>query len=214
MTDAYGITGDKMTLPISVIIPVYKQERWLDKAVVSAYTAQADKVMTRFDGDPYRMGVCAARNEMIWHAANDLILPLDADDRLYADSLQRLYNAWKPGTFVYGRYTEIDEDENVIREMDAPPPGMLHQKNLTYSTFLFHRDDWRRVGGYDVDFEPLEEDYALQCALVNVGVKPVRLDGAPIYKRMIHNNSRTARAMKYWHITQEMCRQKYPLVFS
>lgn len=204
-----------MPLPISVVIPNYKQDRWLPQAENSARLAGADHIYTHYDGlSDFRYGVCFARNMMIRDAKHDLILPLDADDRLFPDSLQRYYDAWQPGTFVYGRYVEIDEDENVIREMDAPPPGMLHQKNLTYSTFLFHRDDWRRVGGYDVDFEPLEEDYALQCALVNAGVRPVRLDGAPLYKRMIHNNSRTARAMKYWHITQEMCRQKYPLVFQ
>lgn len=217
-------------LPITVIIPFRRQEQWLEGAVDSAWAAGARQVCIFDDANPQwvnrtismkshvlrediRCGVVFGRNKLIELASTDLIFPLDADDRLYPDALERLYAAWQPGTWVYGRYTEIDEDEQVIREMDAPPPGMLRQKNLTYSSFLYHRDDWARVGGYDPDFEPLEEDYAFQCALVHHGVRPVRLDGAPIYKRMIHTNSRTARAMKYWAIAQELCREKWPGAF-
>ncbi len=200
-----------MTLPISVIIPCYKQEHWLQGAVDSANEAHVRIYKDAFE--PFRAGVCYARNFLITFAKDELILPLDADDRLYPDALERMYAAWRPGTFVYGTYTEIDEDENIIREMDAPPPKMIYRKNLTYSTFLFSRDDWKKVGGYDPDFEPLEEDFAFQCALVNAGVMPIKLDGAPLYKRMVHANSRTARAMKYWNVTVEMCNEKFPGAF-
>lgn len=221
-----------MALPISVIIPCYKQEQWLNRAIESAVN-QADDITIVYDnseggywGDSYnnvgifrvgysfRAGVCYARNAGIDATVNNLILPLDADDRLYPDALERMYTAWSPNTFVYGRYTEIDEQENVIREMDAPPPELIFRKNLTFSTFLFDKLDWQRVGGYDCDFECLEEDYAMQCALVNAGVKPIRLEGAPLYKRMIHTNSRTAKAMRYWNVTLQMCKERYPNVFK
>lgn len=220
-----------MTLPISVVIPCYKQEKWLNLAISSAIS-QCDDVIVVYDGagiihsggyrdkvasfsvgGDYRAGVCLARNFGITNAPNNLILPLDADDRLYPVALERMFKAWQPGTFVYGNYTEIDEDENIIREMYSPPPAMIFRKNLTYSTFLFDRADWQRVGGYDPDFECLEEDYSFQCALVNAGVKPLRLEGAPLYKRMIHTNSRTAKAMRYWNVTLEMCKDRYPGAF-
>lgn len=204
-----------MTLPISVVIPCYKQEQWIAKAIISAHDADVHDVQVYYDQDtPFRVGVCYARNKLIAEAESDLILCLDADDRLYPDALQRLYSAWQPGTWVYGdAYTEIDENEAVIREMQNPPPQMIFRKNLTFSTFLFHRDDWRRVGGFNPDFEPLEEDYAYQCALVDAGIKAVRVDNCLLYRRMIHSNSRTAKAMRYWNVTLEMCREKYPGAF-
>jgi glycosyltransferase involved in cell wall biosynthesis len=219
-----------MTLPISVIIPVYKQEHWVFQAVESAMR-QSNDVTVIVDGEVsnhlyaeigqlctvystgggFRAGVCYARNMGIDAAFNDLIFPLDADDRLYPDTLERMHAAWKPGTWVYGNYTEITEDERDICERYAPPPGMIFRKNLTYSSFLFAKEDWLKVGGYDVNFEFGDEDMALQVALVDAGVKPIRLEGAPLYKRMIHpNGSRTEQAMKYWLQVMDMLRTKYP----
>lgn len=221
-----------MTLPISMVIPCFRQEQWV-KLAVDSVKEQSDDVTIIYDsgehghwkdyceqcgyisiGGFYRMGVCAARNIAIERARNDLILCLDADDRLYPDGLQKLYDAWKPNTWCYGdTYTEIGEDESVIREMENPQPQLIFRKNLCFSTFLFHRDDWRKVGGFDPDFEPLEEDYGYQCALVNAGVKAVRVDNCRTYKRMIHTNSRTAKAMRYWQVTMQMCKDKYPGAF-
>jgi glycosyltransferase involved in cell wall biosynthesis len=223
-----------MTLPISVIIPCYRQEHWINRAVDSA-VKQADEVIVIYDGtgldtppswddfnlkptrlsfgNNFRTGVCFSRNYGIEKANYNLIFPLDADDRLYPDTLERMYAAWKPGTWVYGNYTEITEDEGDICERYAPPPGMIFRKNLTYSSFLFAKEDWLKVGGYCPDFEGHEEDYSLQCALVHHGVKPVRLDGAPVYRRMIHEKSRTSQAMKYWNVTLEMCKERWPGAF-
>jgi glycosyltransferase involved in cell wall biosynthesis len=219
-----------MTLPISVIIPVYKQERWVFRAVESAMQ-QSNDVTVIVDGEvsnhlyaeigqlctvystggEFRAGVCYARNMGIDAALNDLIFPLDADDRLYPDTLERMHAAWKPGTFVYGGYQEIDEDENPLETFTAPPPGMIFRKNLTYSSFLFAKEDWLKVGGYDVNFEFGDEDYQFQVALTDAGVKPVRLDGAPVYRRMIHERgSRTERAIKYFPMVLEMLREQFP----
>lgn len=220
-----------MTLPISVIIPHRNQNRWLAKAVQSARDAEASEVFVFDDNSdvyptdvaesttvisqihPCRVGVCYARNTLLSYCRHDLIFALDADDRLYPDALQRLYDAWQPGTWVYAdTYTEIDEGENVIGEQHHPPPGLIHRKNLTYASFLFHRDDWHKAGGYDPTFEFGDEDYAFQVALTAVGAKPVRIEGAPLYKRMIHQHSRTANAVKYFPMVLEMLRVKYPSV--
>lgn len=218
-----------MTLPVSVIIPCYHQEQYLNLAIESV-VKQADDITIVYDnadggywgdtygnvgsftvGRPYRAGVCYARNMGIDNAKNNLILCLDADDRLYPDALQRLYSAWQPNTWVYGdSYTEIDESEAVIHEMQNPPPAMIFRKNLSFNTILFSRDDWAKVGGYDVNFDFGDEDYSFQVALTDAGVKPVRYEGAPIFKRMIHEHSRTERAIKYFPMVLEMLREKYP----
>lgn len=219
-----------MTLPVSVVIPCYRQEQWLQGAVDSVKDC-ADDVTVIYDngvhgywgdyapnvgafsvgGEFYRDGVCTARNMGIEMATNDLIFCLDADDRLYPGALQRMFEAWQPGMWIYGeRYTEIAEDESIIREMTTPPPGLIFRKNLSFASILFHRDDWKRVGGYDPNYEWGDEDYCFQVALTDTGIKPVQLKGEPIYRRMIHQNSRTARAIKYFPMVLEMLREQYP----
>lgn len=225
-----------MSNPVSVVIPCYQQEQWVEAAALSAFK-QAEDVTVVFDrsiyndrtdlpewsveqwatvyssGDGFHAGVCYSRNMGIDAALCEFILPLDADDQLYPDAIERLYAAWQPGTWGYGNHTEITEDGQIIREVEAPPAGMLQIKNLTYATFLFHKDDWQRVGGYDPTFEIGCEDYAFQVALAANGVRPVKLEGAPIYKRMIHPQSRTADAMLFFPMLQRLMKRKWPSAF-
>lgn len=227
-----------MSAPVDVIIPCYQQEQWVEAAALSAFK-QSNGIIVVYDGstsssdfynsgrevsqwadtltvggDFYiRSGVCYNRNLGVSEAYDKLILPLDADDQLYPDAIERLYAAWQPGTWVYGNHTEVTEDGQIIREVEAPPAGMLEIKNLTYATFLFHKDDWQRVGGYDPTFELGCEDYAFQVALTASGVRPVKLGGAPIYKRMIHPQSRTADAMLFFPQLQRLMKRKWPSAF-
>lgn len=218
-----------MSVPVSVIIPCYQQDQWVEAAVASAEDQAletivvidgsnrssldlGDHIIAMSVGDDFRKGVCYARNLGVSYCL-DFVVPLDADDALYPDALERLYAAWYPGTWLYGNYTEVDEDGNVIREVEAPPPGMLRQKNLSYATILFHKGDWHKAGGYDPDFEIGAEDYAFQVALTAAGIRPVKLGGAPIYKRMIHPTSRTSQAIEYFPLLYDLIRRKWPSVF-
>lgn len=163
-----------------------------------------------------RMGVSHARNDLIIAAHNDWIIPLDADDELLpSDTLIHsggLRLAWDVDTdFYYGGWIEhyTDGHEETFK---APPAAMLNRKPLCHATMMFSKQQWQTAGGYDSDFF-FGEDYAFQCALVNVGFKPSQ-QYFPMYKRYVSNNPRTNKAMKYWPIIQEMAKEKYPAVFS
>lgn len=222
--------------PISVIIPCYNQGEQLEQSVQSALDAKADQIIIFSDGspdrtesiarklarehmrvidfaNPIRLGVCACRNYGIYASANSLLFMLDADDRLLPNGLERLYAAWQPGMWVYSGWQEIDENEAILGDYEAPPPAMLNRKNLCYASFLFHKDDWRKVGGFDPDFEIGCEDYAFQCALTAAGVKPVRIEGQ-VYQRMIHQGGRTERAKQLFPVLQGLIKAKYPGVFG
>lgn len=224
-----------MTLPISVVIPCYLQEEWLGTAIESALNAGANEVRVFIDSPEkqpgydicklfrtarlsvagiayqFRTGVCFARNFLIQQAANDWLLCLDADDKLHPETLSELLGLWTSDSWVYpGQYTEIDEAGKALEHKDNPPPQLIFRKNLCYSTFLFHRDDWIKTGGYDSLFDFGDEDFALQVALTDAGVKPVRAHNAS-YERMIHERgSRTERAKKYFPMVLELLREKYP----
>jgi glycosyltransferase involved in cell wall biosynthesis len=155
-----------------------------------------------------RAGVCHARNLGIQLSTfNELCLPLDDDDELLPDGLQALVDAWQPGTLVYGGWIEGDEYKS------PAPPEMLNRKNVAHATWLFHKDDWRRVGGYDPDFNIGGEDWAFMVALVAAGVRAVRID-TPIYRKAVREGSRTDQARSRFPFIKQLLREKYPAVMG
>lgn len=174
-----------------------------------------------FSASEYRAGVVFGRNYLVEQADFGLICPLDADDVLVnLDILRQTYQdeytrrqkengETEPMLWVYGDWFEFGDYE---QKVTAPPPGSLQRKPLCYATMLFHKRDFERVGGYDVDFG-FAEDYGLQCALTNAGAIPVYCNTV-IHERHIHGGGwRTRKASEYWPFYQTMAKQKYQHVF-
>lgn len=223
-----------MNEPVTVIIPAYNAATTLRHAVKSALGAGANEVLLFDDASTdetqdacldlqfaymgsfyfmdcgFHAGIVFARNFLIKQAKPGLIIPLDADDTLR--DITPLLAAYEPGTWVYGNYAE--HDGQIVNTIQAPPPGTLARKNVCNATMLFHKQDWERAGGYDVDFA-YAEDWAFQCALVNAGVQAKQVD-AVVFDRYIHpnGNERTAKATAYWSFYRDMARSKYPAVFA
>lgn len=229
-----------MTFPVSCIIPARNAATTLERAVRSAYKAGCEQVMICDDAstdntsevikrlyDEYgtqrmrwfinhgvRKGAGESRNWMIsseW-TNNHLIICLDADDTLH--DITPLVEAWQPGTWVYGNQRVIQEDLNNPTLYHGAPMGMLSRKEVTGVTFLFHKDDWLKVGGFDPDFA-YAEDYAFQVALQANGVQGVYVDTL-VYERYLkpEGNERTAKAGQYWNFYHQMAMQKWPSLFS
>lgn len=214
----------------SVIIPCHNQGDTLERAVVSALMADAvivvndcssdntsalgramaegyANVMYYETGAEVPAGVCFTRNYGISQAPEDsLIIPLDADDKLIADSVFEFRNHNEAGVFIYGGYIEA-------QTYHPPPPiGMLARKNVTQATFAFHKQMWKRAGGYDPHFEAGYEDWALMCALVERGYQALRLDQAMLIT--YGGGRRSNDAAKYNRFLIAMLRDKYPGVFA
>lgn len=221
---------------ITCIIPCHNGSQTIERAVKSAFEAGCNKVSVYDDasedgtwdiiqslfslyriptydtyGYDFRVGVNAARNYLVSHSADGLIIPLDADDELY--DIGPLVEAYESGVWVYGDHNETLSGKT-LGPVKASPPGSLPRKEITGVTFMFHKSDWAWVGGYDPDFA-YAEDYAFQCALANAGVKPKYVDTV-VYNRYLHpdGNERSARAGLYWSFYRDMARSKYPAVFA
>lgn len=226
-----------MNEPVTCIIPVRNGAATIERAVTSAIAAGCDYVYIFDDastddtdhilyemekryhhdsvhafslGQPVRAGVNFARNFLIEEVELGLIIPLDADDTLR--NIKPFKQAYRPNTWVYGNYAEHDGDS--IAEIKGASPGALPRKNITGVTFLFHKNDWLRAGGYNPDFA-FAEDYAFQVALVNIGVHPQYVDVIG-YDRYLHpnGNERTVRAGMYWTFYRDMARSRYPAAFK
>lgn len=224
---------------VTCVIPCRNQAATLERAANSAYAAGCKQVMLLDDGSTdntlkvidkiyeehfrstfsivtfnswgIRYGAGVARNYMVkCPLAHDLIICLDADDTLH--DIAPLVAAWEPNTWVYGDHNEVN-GEQVTRHKGAPS-GSLSRKMITGVTFLFHKQDWQKVGGFDPDFA-YAEDYGFQCALTHAGVQPRYVDTV-VYDRYVHpeGNERTALASQYWTFYRDMARRKYPSIFA
>lgn len=218
---ANGVKGSNISLYWDGNSEDYPRLRWVEQIYKNTYPH------THYGHFP--TGVCVARNYLISCRTSGLIVPLDADDTLLPGAIDALTAAYEPGTFVYGNWIErIDtvavrsnltpgeitvhkfEPEDI--EVKSAPPEMLNRKSVAGCTFLFAKSDWERVGGYDKDFEIGGEDYAFMVALVNAGVRPVRID-VPIYNRTLSDTGRSAKTKARWPMVQALLREKYPDFF-
>lgn len=220
---------------ITAIIPCLNGIDTVERAIVSAINAGCHEVLVFDDastdgtftllkslipkypqlmifslGNGLRSGASFARNYLISHATDGLIICLDADDELC--NLAPLVAAYEPNVWCYGDYNEHSGDS--IQRIKGAASGALARKNISGVTFLVSKSDLLKVGGFNTDFAVLE-DYALQCALVHGGIRAKYVDTV-IYERYLNprGNERTALAGIHWAFYQAMARRKYPNVFA
>lgn len=148
----------------------------------------------------FRAGAIYSRNRAIDAATYPLILPLDADDMLL--TLQPLVDAIERDTWVYGGWREYGVD------FQGRADGMLHSKELCWITCLFWKGDWKRVGGYDAEFNIGNEIFALQRAFHCAGIKPIRIPDV-IFERNT-DAPNTERARQWAHLIKPLIDDKYP----
>lgn len=218
---------------VSVVIPSYQHGHLLERAVYSALRAGAGEVVivddastdhTRDVGEalrhapeimylrnPFHAGTIYSRNRAVYAATYDLIVPLDADDILL--NLGALMDAWQPGTWVYGGWQETGISPTtgskvVVTSFEPPPPGVLSRKELGWITMLYHRDDWRQVGGYDPVFSIGNEIWQFQRALYAAGVMPTRVPDV-VFERNT-DAPRTDRARAWAHVIKPLIEDMYP----
>lgn len=169
---------------ISVIIPVYNAEQYLneclDSVLAQTFTdieviciddGSTDKslaILRRYAKQDKRIkiitqknsGVVVARNRAIAKASAEYIYPLDGDDVIAPNTLEKLYDAMIAGrgdiitcrVMYFGRKNE---------EFYLPRPTKYNmtQTNCLVNAALFRKVDFDMCGGYDTAFNTALEDY-------------------------------------------------------
>ncbi len=160
--------------PVTVIIPVFDDTRYLDEAVESALaqTHRPFEIVVVDDGseEPVRLparfhgrvqlvrtahrGQGAARNLAARRARSGLLAFLDADDVWLPDKLEQqvqLFEADQGLDMVFGRFEEFVSPE--FRSDDARARhGQVHERTGPVpSTFLVRTKVFQRVGGFRED---------------------------------------------------------------
>lgn len=178
-----------MNVLISIIVPCYKQAHYLSEALQSV-TEQSysnwECVIVN-DGSPdetelvakqwiekdsrfkylYKEngGLSSARNAGIKNAKGEFILPLDADDVLHRDFLNKIVPVLENNKklAIVSCYTKFFTNKitNVVHELK--PSGTNYRdlmfENKLIATSLYRKKCWEELGGYDESMRKGFEDW-------------------------------------------------------
>ncbi len=160
---------------ISVIIACYNQENYIAEALDSALgqTFKDFEIVVINDGsidnsasviksyvqkypqiiryiEQSNQGVIAARNNAITQAKGKYIFPLDGDDKIAPDCLEKLYKAMihHQGDVIYCN-VEYFGNKTDRMETLAPTKFNMCLCNRVCVSALYRKSDWEQYGGYD-----------------------------------------------------------------
>lgn len=178
---------------VSVIIPCFNLGEFLCEAIdsVFAQTFQDFEIIVVNDGSTdsetnkiieslsaakikvistTNQGLSAARNNGISEAAGEYILPLDADDKIAFDYLEKavkILDQHENIGIVYCK-AEFFGEENF--EWDLPDFELSRMliDNLIFCSAFFRRKDWKAVGGYRLSMIYGWEDYDFWLSLIEI----------------------------------------------
>lgn len=199
-----------MTL-ISIIVPCYNQAEYLSDCIQSVLdqtytnweciivndgsTDDTDKIAQRWTEQNSRIkyikkdneGVCIARNTGISISKGEWILPLDGDDKIGRDYLRLAEEIMtsKPDVGLIYAQAELFGEETGT--WDLPPYSfrMLLRSNMIYCTGFYKKEDWLKIGGYDISMKHGWEDWEFWINLLGTTNKNVlRLDYLGFYYRI------------------------------
>ena len=120
-------------------------------------------------------GVGATRNDLIEMSNSDEVLMLDADNELFPDGLQKLYetlNSDKSSFFAYGMLAIKENDSfiDILSHMDWEPSFFVRYGNYIDAFSLLKKSKIVNLGGYSEELTVYGwEDFDLWCRVANAG---------------------------------------------
>jgi glycosyltransferase involved in cell wall biosynthesis len=194
---------------VSVIIPCYNQGAYLDEAVNSVLhqtwrdfeiivindgsdDGETRRLLAAYDRPRTRvihtenMGLAGARNTGIAAATGEYILPLDADDRIGTEYLEKAVAVLdrRPEIgIVYCRAEKFGAQRGSWDSPEFSLRGML-LGNLIFCSALFRREDWQRTGGYDPGMAVGWEDWDFWLSLLELNREVYRIPEVLFFYRV------------------------------
>ena len=220
-----GLTETTKRL-VSVIIPCYNHANYLEEAIQSVLNSTypaleiivvddgstdnsgeiARKIMRSHSNIHYfyqeNTGPSAARNQGIRMSKGAFILPLDADDKIAEQYIEKAVDVLTRNDDVKIVYCDAEffggrSGPWKLKKFSARRMAL---RNMIFSCALYRRSDFERSGGYNEDLIHGHEDWDFWIAMIKDGGHAFKLEGFTGFFYRIHDHSRrrsTARDYKY-----------------
>jgi glycosyltransferase involved in cell wall biosynthesis len=178
---------------ISIIMCTFNDSHFLPKAISSCMEQDIEKEIILIDDastkpfDPTAQlmigqfgikyfkkqkneGLAAARNTGIEMAKYDWVIPLDADDWFYPNTIKTLYEAKEGYDIIGGSCTDVG---NYIPAIAREPltPALFKRENPMVCSSLFTKAIWKKAGGYLASQHTSYEDWNLWAKCFKAGAK-------------------------------------------
>lgn len=204
---------------VSVIIPCFNQGCYLEECVssVTQSTYKNIEIIIVNDGSTdsteeialnlqrkfsfiryfaqENSGPSAARNMAIRNSKGTIILPLDSDDVIAPDYIEKAVLILTKNPEVKVVYCEAEKFGDQSGKWCLPEFTLdrLVRRNLIFTTALFRKTEWERIGGYDEKMIWALEDWDFWISMLKDGGCVYRLPFVGFYYR-IRKNTRTENA--------------------
>ncbi len=196
---------------VSVVIPVYNGEKYLEETVLSVLKSSyfPIEIIIIDDGsnDNSRLiakkltnehenvslifqenqGVEIARNNAIKNSKGKYILPLDADDLISNDYIFKAVEALVSNPKVKVVYCDaLKFGTNGEKKWKLKPFSInsLAKDNMIFVSALYRKDDWERIGGYSEDFKLGRADWEFWINMLKDGGEVLKLPIIGFYYRL------------------------------
>ena len=141
-------------------------------------------------------GLSTALNIGLQKCKYEIVFRMDTDDICYPERFSELINIYKVSPYldIVGSYaTMIDEKGKVIKEMTVPiSENEIYKKVWTcpfiHPTVSFKRSSILKVGGYNPNSGPRQDDYELWFRCVEGGLHCANLSKPLLYYRFFKDS--------------------------
>jgi glycosyltransferase involved in cell wall biosynthesis len=222
---------------ITVVIPCFNHGRFLPESVDSALRQEGGppQVMVIDDGstdevtiraleslpkevDVVRQenaGLANSRNAAFERSDSDLLLMVDADDRLTPDALDTLRPPLEANPdvgYCYGLMKLIGAWEGVLRFPDFDPYILLHRSIAGAQLGLVRKRCWEDAGGFEPDVSGYEDwDFCLSA--LEKGWRGLQIDEVTHEYRK-HESSMQEEKRRHYRQSYRQLRRKHAALFE
>ncbi len=198
---------------VSVIIPCYNQGQYLQEAINSVKNSTYDniEIIVVNDGSTdntkeiidnleneypdikfitiQNSGVCKTRNLGIANSTGDYILPLDADDKIGTEYIEKAVQVLDNNKNTGLVYCNAEFFGSIQKKWDLKPAtteNMLVQ-NRIFPSAMFRKETFNQIGGYKPEMETGCEDWELWLSIIESGAEIYKLPETLFYYRKSEN---------------------------
>jgi glycosyltransferase involved in cell wall biosynthesis len=160
-------------------------------------------------------GVSAARNAGFENSESDLLLMVDADDRLTPDALDVLrppLEAHPDVGYCYGLMKLIGSWSGVLRFPDFDPYILLHRSIAGAQLGLVRRRCWEDAGGFDPAIDGYE-DWDFSLSALEKGWRGLQIDRVTHEYRKHERSGNEEHRRRYRHVYRQI-RAKHADLFA